>query len=342
MIVTPHLVPGATPVSILAMSTREPSDRPGEVYSGERTDDFSLMNVVVSVPPDDKRRIGQIQWPRSGHIDPERDFATLALEPLKLKETDRWFDHVAGRNRKVLIFVHGFNNTFEEAAYRLAQIVHDSGTDAAPILFSWPSRGKPFEYLYDRESATYARDALEDLLAKTADDPNVTDVTILAHSMGNWVAMEALRQMAIRRGAVPPKIRNVIMAAPDVDVDVFRAQYAELGAKRPHITVFLSQDDSALSLSRWISGDKDRLGGVDPEQEPYRSKLAAMDIVTIDLTKLRARDRYHHDKFASSPEVVRLIGERLIGGQAIGGSEQGVGQMLDWHTWITLPADQRR
>ena len=84
---------------------------------------------------------------------------------------------------------------FEEAVYRLAQIADDLHAPAVPLLFTWPSRGKLLAYGYDRESATYSRDALEALLQKLARDPEVREVSVLAHSMGNWATLEALRQM---------------------------------------------------------------------------------------------------------------------------------------------------
>ncbi|WP_180982460.1 alpha/beta hydrolase [Methylocella silvestris] len=319
---------GAATVNMLVMSTRSRSSAPGEIYDGERAEGRSLLNLVVSVPQDGVRRIGEIQWPRSQQPDAQHEFATLAINDIAPEQVDKWFLNVAAKRRKVLVFVHGFNNSFEEAAYRLAQIVHDSGTDAAPILFTWPSRDRPFEYLYDKESATNSRDALEYLLARAASDPNVSDITILAHSMGNWIAVEALRQIAIRHGAVPSKIKNVVMAAPDLDVDVFRSEYSQLGEPKPRFTIFLSQDDNALSLSRLLAGDKDRLGGIDPDMEPYRSKLSASNIVVIDLTKLASNDPFHHGKFADSPEVVRLIGARLIEGQAISGKDVSPGERL--------------
>jgi esterase/lipase superfamily enzyme len=152
---------GATPVDMLVVSTRAHSSLPGQIYSGERAEGRSLVNIVVSVPPDGARKVGEIQWPRGKRADPSHEFSTMKIAEMAPEKVDGWFLHVAAKRRKVLIFVHGFNNTFEEAAYRFAQIVHDSKADAAPILFTWPSRGGIFEYLYDKDSATDSRDALE-------------------------------------------------------------------------------------------------------------------------------------------------------------------------------------
>ena len=73
--------------------------------------------------------------------------------------------------RRVLIFVHGFNTRFEEAVYRFAQIVHDARVDVAPVLFTWPSGGSVTDYVYDRDSAVYSRDALEAVLAGFGQGP---------------------------------------------------------------------------------------------------------------------------------------------------------------------------
>ena len=150
--------------------------------------------------------------------------------------------------RRVLLFVHGFNNKFEEAVFRYAQIIHDSRAPVVPVLFTWPSRGSVLAYGYDHESASYSRDALESVLQSLAHDPQVGEISILAHSMGNWLTMEALRQMAIRDGHVAPKIKNLMLAAPDVDVDVFKRQLADIGPNSAQVTLFVSQDDRALAL----------------------------------------------------------------------------------------------
>ena len=92
-----------------------------------------------------------LRWSRSPKSNPKRQVL-------------QWFRKHRNAKRQVIIFVHGFNNTYADAVFRLAQITHDSGTDATPILFTWPSRGRTFDYLYDKESANYSRRALEDMI----------------------------------------------------------------------------------------------------------------------------------------------------------------------------------
>lgn len=315
-------------VDMLVATTRAPSEEPGVVFSGERGADVSVENIVVSIPPEGTREIGEVAWPNRLPGDPARDFVASSITSLDQAGARAWIDQQSSGRRQLLIFVHGFNNTYAESVFRFAQIVHDSGTTAAPVLFTWPSRASIFAYNYDRDSANYSRTALEEILRAAVDDPQVQDVTVMAHSMGSWLTMEALRQMAIRDGEIAPKLRNVILASPDVDVDVFGSQIADIGTDGPKITLFTSRDDRALEVSRRIAGGVNRLGLIDASQEPYRSQLEAAGITVLDLSALRAGDRTNHSKFAQSEEVVKLIGNRLIAGQEVSDANVSLGEQI--------------
>lgn len=320
-------VPEATKVDLLVATTRAPSPDAGIRYTGERGQGVSLSAFTVSIPPDSRREVGQVQWPRSLPPNPETDFTTLNVQPLpSVKAAKGWLDSHLPPSRRVLIFVHGYNNRFEDSVYRFAQIVHDSRSEVAPVLFTWPSRARVFDYLFDRESTIFSRDAFEEAVWQVASDPRVEDVTVMAHSMGAWLAMEGLRQMAIRRGKLPAKISNVILASPDVDVDVFASQWRALNGPKARFTLFVSQDDRALQVSRRIAGGVDRLGLIDTQK--YYAELEKSGIVVIDLTKMRGGDALNHDRFASSPEVVQLIGTRLVNGQTVTDSEVSLGDRI--------------
>ena len=322
-------VPGTSKVDLLVATTRLPDKDPAILFSGERGPGLKVDAVSVSIPPEANRKVGQVQWPSRLPGDPLKNFVTTSVQPsMGPADNQAWLRTHLPKNKRVLIFVHGFNNRYEDSVYRFAQIVHDSHADVAPVVFTWPSRASIFDYAYDKESANYSRDALEELLRRAASNPSVGDITVMAHSMGTWLAVEALRQMAIRDGRVAPKIKNVILASPDLDVDVFGQQFAALGKDKPHFTLFVSRDDRALSLSRRISGNVDRLGQIDPTAEPYRSELEKQGITVLDLTKLKTGDRLNHGKFAESPEVVKLIGDRLIEGQTITDSDVGIGEAV--------------
>jgi esterase/lipase superfamily enzyme len=297
------------------------------MFNGERADDVSYAAITVSVPPDASRKIGEVQWPVTLPGDPRRDFVTVSADYLDRQSFTASIAAIAkqtGRT-KILVFVHGFNNRFDDAVYRFAQIVHDSKVPAIPVLFTWPSRGEMRlrAYTYDRESANYSRDALESLLNMLASYPNITEVNLLAHSMGNWVALEALRGRSMRAAQTAAslkadKLKNVMLVAPDVDVDVFRSQILRMGVARPRIALFVSQDDEALSLSKNIWGGIPRLGDVDPSQEPYRTEFERDHIVVFNLTGLASPGDDAHDRaFQDVTSVMGMIGERLRNGQAM-------------------------
>jgi esterase/lipase superfamily enzyme len=324
--------PGASNVDMLVATTRSPIDEPrGVMFGGDRSIGLNYADIAVSIPPDAVRKIGEIQWPASQPGDPARDFVTLHAQRLALKEARTAFDRrvAANAHHHVLIFVHGYNTRFEEAVYRFAQITHDSGANVVPLLFTWPSRGRALAYFYDRESANYSRDALEAVLQFLARDPKVSEVSILAHSLGNYVAVEALRQMAIRDHGLPAKIKNIMLASPDIDIDVFRREIAEIDQSRkpPSITLFVSQDDKALGLSKLIAGDEPRIGAVDPTRDPYKSILERAKVRVVDLTAFNADDPANHSEFASE-DVVRSIGVRLAGGQIMSDGRQTLGETL--------------
>ena len=140
--------------------------------------------------------------------------------------------------------------------------------------------------------------------------------------MGSWVAVEAVKQLALRKGGVPRKITNLILASPDLDVGVFRQQITDMGPRRPQVTLFVSQSDRALQVSRILTRGMTRLGGIDLTREEYQDQLGPLDKVTVlDLTELRSNDGINHALFAQSPDVVRLIGGRLIQGQVVTDSD---------------------
>ncbi len=323
--------PGSSRVDMLVATTRLDTDDPGVMFSGERRPKgVAFADIAVSIPPDSVRQIGEVQWPATLPGNPATDFVTLKAQEIPESRAVALFHSALAKTpkRRVLVFVHGFNNRFQDAVYRFAQIIHDSRAPVVPVLFTWPSRASILAYGYDRESTNYSRDALEKVLQTLAQDPEVGEISVLAHSMGNWLTLESLRQMAIRNRVIAPKIKNVMLAAPDVDVDVFRTQIEDVGAVHPNFTLFVSQDDRALAVSRRIWGSTARLGAIDPEQEPYKSELASQKIQVLDLTKLRAGDQLNHGKFAESSEVVQLIGQRLVEGQTITDSRIGVGDRI--------------
>ena len=306
---------GVSRVPILVATTRQRSTTdPGDMFSGDPASEVSYASIKVSIPPDGARKIGQIQWPTSLPGDPTRDFVTASAEYIDKQSFNKAISTEAkstGRNR-VLVFVHGFNNRFDEAVYRLAQIVQDSKAPVIPVLFSWPSKGlvQLAAYKDDVQTANDSRGAFKQLLTTIATNPNVKEITVLCHSAGCWPGLEALGPRSIRisrRG----EVKNVLLVAPDVDVDVFRTEVQQTSKPRPRIALFVSHDDRALKVSRSIWG-KPRLGDANLDQA-YWSDFEREGVLVFDLTNLRGNA--HSRAFEDVTSVMGMIERRLAEGQ---------------------------
>ena len=131
--------PGAARVPVLVATTRRRStDDPGAMFNGERAEDVSYAAITVSIPPEGAHKIGAVQWPETPPGDPARNFVTVSADYLNDKPAFVGaISSVAKKSgrSKVLVFIHGFNNRFDDAVYRFAQIVHDSKTPVIPVLF---------------------------------------------------------------------------------------------------------------------------------------------------------------------------------------------------------------
>jgi len=223
------------------------------------------------------------------------------------------------------VFVHGYNTAFDEGVYRLAQIVHDTDFPGVPVLFTWASRGSLLDYVYDRDSATVARDALEQTL-RIAADSGARNVVLFAHSMGNWIAVEALRQAKISGNPdLGGKLTDVVLASPDIDVDVFRAQMDRYGKPDKPFIMMVSQDDRALLVSSILAGDKPRVGGYTEDT----AAIAELGVVVIDLSNVEGLDSLNHDKFnAVAPGFLQRLRDRLAAGDDLEFQETSVGETI--------------
>lgn len=302
---------GSTPVPILVATMRERADQPpGLMFSGDRSRELNYADVTIAIPPN--HQTGQLEI----GTDPSKSIAVVARDYLNrqdfLQKVRRELAQRKPADRDILVFIHGYNTRFDEAVFRFAQIVHDSNFKGVPVLFTWPSRGELLAYPYDRESAVYSRDDLETTINALARDTGVKQIDLLAHSMGNMLTMEVLRQAKIRGNPTfSGKLGYVMLAAPDVDIDVFRRQLLTFGRFPKPVTIFVSKDDKALSISKFVWQSDNRAGSFQVTDPQMMAKLNAMNITVIDLSDVKTTDSLNHAKFAASPDIVKMIGSRL-------------------------------
>ena len=311
---------------IYVATTRQAAKaEPRQVFASERSLRTQYARIDVSVPK--IHQVGQIERAKGrAQSNPAKHFtATRATLYGNAREFEQAVSaDIARGDGRVLVFVHGYNNGFDDGVFRLTQIVQDTDYPGTPVLFSWASAGKTTGYIYDKESANAARDDLEAtlrLLAKT----KAKSIDIIAHSMGNWVAMEAMRQLAITGDRdLSGKLGYVVLASPDIDVDVFKKQMIRYGKPDRPFTVLLSADDRALQISSFISGAKPRVGDYG-----NASDLAQYGVTVVDLTKTQSGDRLNHAKFADNPLLVQLLGKQLRTPAALAAAEPGGNQPIE-------------
>ena len=296
-------------VQVFIASTREGEH--GAAAQKSASDGVHYALASMTLPP--SHQAGSIESPMWGSAN-SKDHIVLAGErELDADEFRAEFaSHVSGRigvNRDVLVYVHGFNTSFEESRLRSAQIVADIHFGGVPVLFTWPTKAQVFGYVSDKDSAMASRDALQDVLTQISATPGVGKVHILAHSMGGWLAMEALRQSALSgHRDLDGHLGEVMLASPDIDMEVFDSQMARI---RPaNVTVFATANDRALSLSSALAQSRQRVGAINPANPEDKARIEAAGAKVYDLSSASA-GFIDHDAYAVAPDVLRSIGAEM-------------------------------
>ena len=315
---------GARVTPIFIASTRRNDGR----SEGESMADGGAHYAMsmVSVPPGHKA--GAIEEPSFGKPSPAKHFAVLGghgLEPQDFRlQLSTYLSGRIGSNRDILLYVHGFNTSLDEARFRLAQLVNDGGFGGVAVLFTWPSQSDMFSYVSDKESATASRDALQKLMRDLGQVEGVGRVHVLAHSMGSWLAMEALRENSIAGSRnLGGRLGDVMLAAPDIDLNVFRQQMSRI--QGANVSIFVSANDRALNLSSRLAGARPRVGAMDPTKDRDRQELAQLGVKVYDLSSTSA-GFIGHSLYGDVPAVVRTIGAQLAAPRS---EDSGVTAMID-------------
>lgn len=252
-----------------------------------------------------------------------RQLAELLSE--QLKHTPR---------HEAFLFIHGFNNEFQDGAFIMAGFWHFMGRVGVPIIYTWPA-GSPFNilrgYAYDRESGEFTIYHLKQFLRAVADCPDLEKLHIIAHSRGTDVFATALRELHIEYTAAGKdtrtelKLGNVILAASDLDWEVAQeriaAEHMTLAPER--ITVYVSEWDRAIRAADWIFGSTRRLGqlrGSDltPEQWKTLESLSQLQVIDAKVDSSWTGHDYFHANPAVSSDIVLLLRDNRDAGEKNG------------------------
>lgn len=249
------------PVFYYATSRNPLSDGPtGARFGGQRGGGMSFGQLLPSLTG------GQADGSDLYNVNVSLDRVTRMTRARAFSDIERAAARTAGR--EVLVFIHGFDNSFEDAAKTAARIGVGIGFTGATLLYSWPSEGSPTSYLVDRNNAYWAVRGLKELLTDLVNDPWIGRVSIVVHSMGNEAFIRAYGELAGECGGTRGgcanlrKIRAIVLAAPDMDRGVFLEQYAaKLASLDARVVLYASGADMALSASAQVQGGYyERLG----------------------------------------------------------------------------------
>lgn len=157
----------------------------------------------------------------------------------------------------VLIFIHGFDNSFTDSIQSAAKLGLDLKFDGALIAYCWPSKGEPTPtaYSYDGEQSLWSTRHLEAFLAELAKPHALGRIQVIAHSMGNRVLGRAVSDLNPKG----PLFANVIMAAADMNDANFNQDASALASSATRVTLYVSTWDQALRISR-VANASPRVG----------------------------------------------------------------------------------
>jgi esterase/lipase superfamily enzyme len=292
----------STQPSILVATTRKPvSGAHAKPWFGaERARAMTVARARMS-PPGGLSSVGLSDWSLAG-IDTAPQLADL------LGETN---------GRDVLIYVHGYNQTFENAALDAARLSDGIKFVGETMVFSWPSRAQLLNYDYDRESAMWSRDALDQVLEDLMASPAVGRVNIVAHSVGTMLTTEALRQLYAKQGDyAADRVGAIVLASPDIDMDVFTGSVPKIGPLAAKITIITATNDRALAVSRWVNGSTTRVGAAE------KATLEGLGLRVIDASA-QGWGVLNHDLFLSNAGIRQAIRDAIGAPRTFGAFSPG-------------------
>jgi esterase/lipase superfamily enzyme len=304
---------------------------PEKAFGNERTSNLTFGSAVVSIPTE--RKPGELNQPKLWRLElrPDRSkhfvlksASQLALDKVKLE----WENAFVGTGSKsVLLFVHGYNVSFRDAALRSAQLAHDLSFPGISLFFSWPSAGSFLRYSHDEEKADLSEDAF-DALVDVLESLGPIDVYLVAHSMGNRIVTNVLARRA-EKNKPTNNVHDLLLAAPDINEERFLEKIVPWikrnGSTRR--TIYTSDNDVALVASK-VMHDFRRLG------EGGDGVFVHPDFDTVDASGVAPRLRaFGHAYVVDSQRLIKDIQNIVTlnaGAEMRGLAKKGVAPKSYW------------
>lgn len=229
--------------------------------------------------------------------------ATVLAEAAFAREVRAFLAGLDASDRNVLVYIHGFNTSFDDAARRAAQLGFDLQVPGITVLYSWPSRGSVSGYLSDLSSIEASEEYIAEFLVRVTALADRGKVHIIAHSMGNRGLLRAMHrattQAALRSGT---RFGQIFLAAPDVDAKLFRQLASVYPQVAERTTLYVADHDKAIAVLEWL-GDSRRVGGAPP----------VLVLPGIDTVRVRGASLFQlgHSYVAEQLDVLRDIRAQL-------------------------------
>lgn len=232
----------------------------GSRYFGTERGDVSYGVTNVWIPPGhvmgrhEEPSLLKFEWSPNEHKHIKvRDVIQLPRDSFAERLTRAVED---SRGNKLMIFVHGYNETFSGASRLLAQFANDLKFSGPVVLFSWPSQGSLTGYTVDATNAEWAQAHFVELMTALLENVPVQNIYLIGHSMGNRIIGRGMAALASERPQSDlQRFREIIMIAPDIDAGVFRLDLApRLARTGIHITLYASSNDRAMRASKAFHG----------------------------------------------------------------------------------------
>jgi esterase/lipase superfamily enzyme len=306
---------------------------PPKWYTGERasSEDLSYGVIITSMPAN--RKVGErpSRMSRSFKVlfksvklpgfNPQKYCEIMSVDPERASGfVERAGDFVrAGRGgaddaeagalrpgaaeaHDALVFIHGYNVSFEAAAKRAAQFAYDLDFTGVIVLYSWPARGTAMGYTADRNNAEWSTPHFVRFVREVLPEIEPHQIHVVAHSMGNEILARAAAHLDASAGH---RLGHVVFVAPDVDEGVFRQLADSFGDQAVSYTLYMSLKDLALGFSGLVGGNP-RIG----REAKNLGTMARIEI--IDASRLPKTDLLGHSGFAEGRTMLNDLKDLLI------------------------------
>lgn len=272
------------------------------LYGNHRSKDAKLDLGVCEVTIPKTHQTGVVESPSLLRLEVRHDKQHhMVLNRVDRLQDDDFYQRLnhavsTAKRPEVFVFVHGYNVEFDDAALRTAQLSFDLMYEGTPICYSWPSQGGLLKYTVDETNVVWTAPHLKQFLLDIVSHSGAQAVNLVAHSMGTRALTAALRELELELGANAQLFSKVVLAAPDVDAEVFRQLAPSIARTAQHVTLYASSNDNALIASKKVHGYP--RAGESGEHLVILPEVETIDVSTIDTSLLG------HSYYGSSDSII--------------------------------------